>query len=151
MYRFERDRLKDLRKSCFQRELSIRFQDVDAAGIIFYPNALALCHDIYVEFLAVSGAPLHEALQGPWIAPVRHAEADYLRPLRFGDRITISIAAAHLEPIEQPTEVTLGYRVTKGEELSIVAQTVHTFVDPGTFKRVLVPDVLLRAFAPVLI
>ncbi len=43
MHRFERDELKTLTKSSFARDLSIRFQDVDAAGIIFYPRVLELC------------------------------------------------------------------------------------------------------------
>lgn len=146
MYRFERDQLKLPTMSSFRRELSIRFQDVDAAGIIFYPNVLALCHDLYVDFLAAHGSPLHETLRGPWIAPIRHAEADYLRPLRFGDRVSAEIVAAHVEP-EAPTEVTLGYRLAIQETVHAVAQTVHTFVDPATFKRVPVPDVLLTAFA----
>jgi YbgC/YbaW family acyl-CoA thioester hydrolase len=144
MFRFERDQLKQPSKSRFARELSIRFQDVDAAGIIFYPNVLALCHDVYVDFLAAHGSPLHEALKTPtWIAPIRHAEADYFRPLRFGDRVTIAIALAHVEP----SEVTLGYQVAKGEEIHAVAQTVHTFVDPATFKRVRIPDQLVEAFS----
>ena len=148
MFRFERDQLRQPTKSRFERDLSIRFQDVDAAGIIFYPNVLALCHDVYVDFLAAHGSPLHEVLQKPtWIAPIRHAEADYFRPLRFGDRVTIAIALAHLEPAELPSEVTLGYQVAKGEEIHAVVQTVHTFVDPNTFKRVRIPDRLVEAFS----
>ncbi|HEY3498401.1 MAG TPA: acyl-CoA thioesterase, partial [Polyangiaceae bacterium] len=112
MFRFERARLLQRSETAFAMELPIRFQDVDAAGIIFYPRVLELCHDTYVEFLASSGHPLQEALKGPWIMPIRHAEADYLRPLRFGDRVEVAIVAAQMGPRQPPTEVTLGYHIS---------------------------------------
>jgi 1,4-dihydroxy-2-naphthoyl-CoA hydrolase len=149
MFRFERDALRLPAANAFTRERPIRFQDVDAAGIIFYPRALELCHDVYVEFLAEVGFPLHESLAGEWIAPIRHAEADYLRPLRFGDHVEIALVAAHLGPVSPPSEVTIGYRLTSlsDGEVAIVAQTVHTFLDRKTFRRTLLPDGLERAFA----
>lgn len=148
MFRFERDALRLPSANAFTRERPIRFQDVDAAGIIFYPRALELCHDVYVEFLSDVGFPLHESLEGSWIAPIRHAEADYLRPLRFGDHVEIALVAAHLGPAAPPSEVTIGYRITSlsDGEVAIVAQTVHTFLDRQTFRRTSIPDGLDRAF-----
>jgi|SRR6185503_18268800 len=149
MFRFERDRLKQAPSGAFKLEVSVRFQDVDAAGIIFYPRALELCHDAYVAFLDQAGLPLHEIIRGPWLAPVRHAEADYLKPLRFGDRIEVALVAAHLETMPNPTEVTLGFRVARGADVAILAQTIHTFVERKSFQRTGVPDELRKALAPV--
>jgi 1,4-dihydroxy-2-naphthoyl-CoA hydrolase len=148
MFRFERERLRERSEHAFAREMPIRFQDVDAAGIIFYPRVLELCHDVYVEFLASAGFPLPEALRGPFITPIRHAEADYLRPLRFGDRVEVAIVAAHTGARSPTTEVTLGYRIANlnGNEPAAVAQTVHTFVDRKTFERVSIPEALEQAF-----
>jgi acyl-CoA thioesterase FadM len=151
MFRFDRDRLKLASSSAFKLELPIRFQDVDAAGIIFYPRALELCHDAYVAFLEHVGLPLHEVLRGPWLAPVRHAEADYLKPLRFGDRVEVALVGAHFETMPNPTEVTLGFRVARGPEAAILVQTIHTFVERKTFQRTGVPDELKKALAPVTI
>lgn len=147
MFRFERDALKQLPEGAFVRRVDVRFQDVDAAGIIFYARVLDYCHDAYVDFLAKAGFPLHEALTGPWIAPIRHAEADYLKPMRFGDRIGVALVAAHLEPAEDPTEVTIGYRIARvaDGELAAVGQTVHTFVDAATFRRTPIPEPLRNA------
>ncbi len=147
MFRFERDRLRQARGGSFARERAIRFQEVDAAGIIFYPRALELCHDLYVEFLADAGHPLHQALAGPWLAPVRHAEADYLKPLRFGDRVEVAIVAAHLGPSVPPTEVTLGFRIAvlPSREPAIIVQSVHTFVTRERFERTPVPEELIIA------
>jgi acyl-CoA thioesterase FadM len=147
MFRFERDRLRQPRGGSFARERAIRFQEVDAAGIIFYPRALELCHDLYVEFLADAGQPLHQALAGPWLAPVRHAEADYLKPLRFGDRVEVAIVAAHLGPSVPPTEVTLGFRIAllPSRDAAIIVQSVHTFVTRERFERTPVPEELIIA------
>jgi 1,4-dihydroxy-2-naphthoyl-CoA hydrolase len=147
MFRFERDAIKNSSGSVFACERSVRFQDVDAAGIIFYPRAFELCHDAYVEFLTAVGLPLHESLHGPVIAPIRHAEADYLKPLRFGDRVEVAIAAYHLGPAEPPTEVTFGFRIVRlpSREPAIVAQSVHTFVNRERFERTSVPVELITA------
>lgn len=151
MFRFERERLLQRAESAFALELPIRFQDVDAAGIIFYPRVLELCHDVYVEFLASVGYPLPEMLKGPFIIPIRHAEADYLRPLRFGDRVEVAIIAAQTGPRLPPTEVTLGYHISniENDEPAAVAQTVHTFVDRRSLERVPIPEGLERAFVAV--
>jgi acyl-CoA thioesterase FadM len=147
VFRFERDRLRQPRGGSIARERAIRFQDIDAAGIIFYPRALELCHDLYVEFMAEAGQPLHEALRGPWLAPIRHVEADYLKPLRFGDRVEVAIVAAHLGPSVPPTEITLGFRIALLPErtAAILVQSVHTFVTRDAFERTPVPDELVHA------
>ena len=145
MYRFERDTLRLRTDSAFGERRVVRFQDVDAAGIIFYPRLLEYCHDTLVAFFAAAGAPLHENLRAPsWLAPIRHAEADYFKPLRFGDPIEVAIVAAVLSD----SEVSLGFRIarTDGDEVCAVAQSVHTFVAPASFRRCPVPEPLKAAF-----
>lgn len=144
MHRFERDELKLSRPHAFVEARSIRFQDIDAAGIIFYPRILEMFHDSYAAFLAFAGAPLPEVVRaGTWIAPVRHAEADYFKPLRFGDPVTVEICRAHVAE----TEATLGYRIARSEggEVCVVGQVVHTWVDRATFKRIPIPEPVRRA------
>jgi 1,4-dihydroxy-2-naphthoyl-CoA hydrolase len=144
MHRFDRDELKLSRPQAFVDRRAIRFQDIDAAGIIFYPRVLEMFHDTYAAFLGFAGAPLPEVLRsGTWLAPVRHAEADYFKPLRFGDPVTVEICRAHLAE----TEATLGYRVARadGGEVCVVGQVVHTFVERESFKRTPIPEVVRRA------
>jgi YbgC/YbaW family acyl-CoA thioester hydrolase len=146
MYRFERDTLRQRPEFAFAEQRQIRFQDVDAAGIIFYARVLDYCHDVLVSFIAAAGTPLHEHLRKPsWLAPIRHAEADYFKPMRFGDAIEVSLVAAKLEE----SEVVLGFRMarTDSQEVCVVAQSVHAFVDPKSFQRVPVPEPLKSAFA----
>jgi 1,4-dihydroxy-2-naphthoyl-CoA hydrolase len=144
MHRFDRDELKLSRPQAFVDRRAIRFQDIDAAGIIFYPRVLEMFHDAYAAFLAFAGAPLPEVLRsGGWLAPVRHAEADYFKPLRFGDLVNVEICRAHLAE----TEATLGYRVVRSEggEVCAVGQVVHTFVERTSFRRTQIPEPVRRA------
>jgi YbgC/YbaW family acyl-CoA thioester hydrolase len=144
MHRFERDELKLSRPQAFVDRRAIRFQDIDAAGIIFYPRVLEMFHDTYAAFLAFAGSPLPEVLRnGTWLAPVRHAEADYFKPLRFGDPVSVEICRAHLAE----TEATLGYRIARAEnaEVCVVGQVVHTFVERASFKRTPIPEGVRQA------
>ena len=34
---------------------TIRFADTDAAGVVFFPNYLTICHEAYEESLAAAG------------------------------------------------------------------------------------------------
>ena len=148
MFLFERDVLRQGPRA-FKVEREVRFQDVDAAGVIFYPRLLEYFNDAYLALLSSVGQPLHASLgKSSWVSPVRHAEADFLRPLRFGDAIEVALVAVRTSPDPEPTEVTLGYRITKvaDGETAAVGQVVHTFVDSKTFKRTLIPDTIVEVY-----
>lgn len=122
----------------------VRFQDVDAAGIVFYARVFDYFHDAYVGLLRERGAPLERALRdGEWVAPLNRAEAEYLRPLRFGDQIEVAVVAVDLAE----TEYTVGYRIGLEGEPAAVGRTRHVNVDPRTFRRAAVPDILRRALS----
>jgi YbgC/YbaW family acyl-CoA thioester hydrolase len=106
---------------------AVAFQDVDAAGIVFFVRFFEYCHDALFAFLGSRGISMPEILaSGRWGAPLAHVEADYTMPLRFGDRFTVGI-----------TNVTIGgssmrvdYRVTSARDKSVCsAHMVHVFID----------------------
>ena len=141
--------------ACWSGLVEVRFQDVDAAGIVYFPRLISYFHDAYVAVLAARGLPLHELLQtSPWIAPIRRAEADFLRPVRFGDRLHASLVRAQASQ----SSISLGWRLTSGgdgcsgapaEVVHATGKTVHTFVD-RSFRRADLPDEMRRAFADAL-
>jgi acyl-CoA thioesterase FadM len=122
----------------------VRFQDVDAAGVVFYPRILELFHDAYVTFLRAAGQPLEIALKtGSWAAPIQWAEAHFLRPMRFGDVVETAVVASRV--VE--SELLLGFRTSlAGGKPAAVGRTRAVFVDLATFRRTTAPPELERLF-----
>lgn len=124
----------------------VRFQDVDAAGVVFYARVFDYFHDAYVAFLRAVGVPLEDALRdGDWAAPLKQAEAEYRRPLRFGDVITVRLTAAEVEE----TEFVIRYRIETEDGVACEGRTVHVSVDPQTFRRRALPDDLRSALGQI--
>ncbi len=136
--------LIDARESAFDFDAKVRFQDVDAAGIVYYPRIQSYFHDAYVAFLEHHGIDLAKTLsRGDWAAPIKHAEADFLSPLRFGDRFTTQVVGAKVEG----SQVSVGFRIKVGERLCAVGASVHVFVDLERFSRIELPELAKKAFA----
>lgn len=122
--------------------MNIPFQHIDAAGIVFFARVLDYFHDAYVDWLAHLGHPLPDVLkERRWAAPLVHAEADYMAPLRFGDRAT-----AHVTTVEVAARrIVVGYRLEVGDRVAAVGHTVHVFVDPRSMTPTEIPDDLATA------
>lgn len=125
----------------FVAELTVRFPDVDAAGIVYFAKAFDYAHLAWEELLRAGGLPLHEAIPGrSWILPLIHAEADYRRPMRFGERLR---AEASLADVGGST-VTLRYAIKGAEgELRATVTLVHCAVDKASTRRIALPDEVL--------
>jgi 1,4-dihydroxy-2-naphthoyl-CoA hydrolase len=121
----------------------VRFQDIDAAGIVFYPRVLEYFSDAYIAMLLARGYDLPASLaKGGVGVPLVHAEADYLHPLRFGDAMSIEVLAAK---VGGSSSFTIGYRVRSGERIAAVGQTVHVCIDRSTFKSCPIPGEIRAA------
>lgn len=116
----------------FEHPLRVRFQDVDAAGIVFYPRILEYFHDGYVAWLASLGVDLARVLaERTWAAPIRHAEAEFLRPVTFGDAVAVQVVALAADG----SDLAVGFRLAKDGKAAAVGRSVHSFVDRATWKR----------------
>lgn len=143
---FTIDELKRAPRALFSEARIIRFQDVDAAGIIFNPRVIEYFSDAYFSMVRAGGFDVPTLLRTGEVGfPVVHAEADYLAPLRFGDAIRVEIVAASVGE----TSYRLGFRV-KGpdDRAAAVGQTVQVCIDRRTFKPHPIPDDLRAILAP---
>lgn len=71
---------------------TVRFQDTDAAGVVYFANVLAMCHEAYEESLAASGINLKLFFNNPDVAiPIVHASVDFFRPMFCGDQVFIQL------------------------------------------------------------
>lgn len=134
-------------EALFAMTRPVRFQEVDAAGTIYFARVLEYFGDAYVGLLGARGIDLPALLdQGSVVAPLAHAEADYLLPLRFGDETRVEVVATHVGE----TSIRLGYRArdpSDATRVHAVGQTAHVFVDRRTFKKCPVPPAFRAALA----
>ena len=135
---FTQGELKDAPRARFAEARVVRFQDVDAAGIIFYPRVLEYFSDVYIAMLMESGWDLPAELGKDSVGtPLVHAEADYLSPLRFGDTVSVEVVGVKLGG----KSFTVGYRVRRaGGAVAAVGQTVHVCLDRASFKPHAIPE-----------
>lgn len=80
----------------FTHERPIRFADEDHAQIVYYPRFFHFFHEAFEEMFAAHGVPYRQCLDENVGWPAVHAEADYKRPVRFGDRLRIEVSVARL-------------------------------------------------------
>jgi YbgC/YbaW family acyl-CoA thioester hydrolase len=124
----------------FTARFSVRFQDVDAGGVLFFGRIYDYCHHAYEEFWGAEGVDRARFFAGAdYLVPIAHSEADYRRPIRHGDSIDVRIDVTRVGR----ASFTLRYHVTGPDgELRVEASTVHAFVDRGTMRPIPIPDPL---------
>ncbi len=87
---------------------TVRFGDTDAAGVVYFANVLAICHEAYEASLAASGLDLKAFFsQGAIAIPIVHASIDFLRPMFCGDRLLIEVLPQSLSDYE----FTINYKI----------------------------------------
>jgi YbgC/YbaW family acyl-CoA thioester hydrolase len=129
---------------------TVRFQDVDAAGILFFGRAFEYLHDAYFAFLESGGVDIARVLrEGSWAAPIAHAEADFVAPMRFGDAVAVEIERGEIGT----TSLAVLYRVagtTEQKRLFCTAKTVHVFLDGATYRPTAIPTHVRTLFESAL-
>lgn len=132
---------------------TVRFQDTDSAGVVYFANGLAIAHEAYEASLQAAGIDLKAFFKGvPGAVPIVHASVDFLRPISVGDRLEI-----HLTPHQtRPTEFEIHYQIyleAAPDKPVIKALTRHVCIDAQTRTRQELPPLLItwldRWAAPV--
>ncbi len=126
---------------------SIRFSDADPAGVLFYANIFAICHDVY-ESAVRSLAPLvPDIFNHPSYAlPIVHCTADYNKPLQPGDEVEIRLSFGKIGG----TSFQIEYDVLNADgETAARATTIHVCIDRKLGKKVALPDSWKKAFGEI--
>ena len=124
----------------FEHSLTVRFDEIDRAGIAYFGDVLKYCHHAYEELMAKVVGDLEAWFAAAdWGMPLVHCEADYKRPNAFGDRLTIELDVSRMGK----SSVTFAYRVTCGDELRATVQLVHAFVDLQSFAPIPAPQAFM--------
>jgi len=119
---------------------TIHFPDTDAAGVVFFANYLAICHEAYEEALGAAGLELRTFFADTGtVIPITQSEAEYLRPLACGDKIRVTVRPDWLTE----DAYAVRYEVTRlgpVEKLAARVRTEHVCIaTPSRERRPLPP------------
>jgi 4-hydroxybenzoyl-CoA thioesterase len=123
----------------FHFERPVRFEDVDAAQIVFFSRFLNYCHEaMEALFATLEGGYAGLIVKRKIGMPAVHVEADFTSPLRFGDVAQIGVSVDRIGK----SSTTLRYRFTQAASGVPVAVITHTVVlsDLVVLRSVPIPE-----------
>lgn len=129
--------------SSFIYQTSVRFHDVDFAGIVFFARIFFYAHDAYEAWLRSIGCYLEiPVAERGYALPFVHAEADYHEPLRAGQNVSIEVTPIAVGK----SSYTLKARIrTEPDTCNATVTTVTVCADPQTRRSQPLPDELRKA------
>jgi 1,4-dihydroxy-2-naphthoyl-CoA hydrolase len=120
----------------------IRLFHTDAANLIFFSNLFNIAYECYEEFLERSGFGVKKILKdNDFHIPVVHAEADYFKPLRIGDKVEIRLSLNS----SGKSSFTLDFVLfnESGEKTARV-RTINVVIETKSSKPIKIPSKLLK-------
>lgn len=128
----------------FAHAHTVRFAEVDPAGILFFSRVAEHCHAAYEAFVAAAGLDVPAYFGGsPWKAPIVRWEVDYHAPSRLGEALTVGIERVELGR----SSVVFQFRTVgpDGQPRSS-ARMVGVFVEGTPFAPRAIPEHVVEAF-----
>jgi 1,4-dihydroxy-2-naphthoyl-CoA hydrolase len=121
----------------YTNRVTVKLQDTDAAGILFFTNQLVFAHETYEKFMEDIDCSLARVFeQCSYHIPLVHAEADYAKPVTVGDEIDVEMTVANIGK----TSFTLDYSLTGTDGAEIGrCRTVHVTVGKSDMKKIPLP------------
>lgn len=124
----------------FSYARTIHFPDTDAAGVVFFANYLAICHEAYEEALAAAGVELGKFFSDHGIiVPVAKSEATYLRPLACGDKVRVEVRPTALSENSYALDYAIWKQQGASEKRAAAVRTEHVCISSQTRERLPLP------------
>jgi acyl-CoA thioester hydrolase len=126
--------------------LRVYYEDTDLAGIVYYANYLKFIERGRTEWVTALGVD-QAALRAETgiVFAVRRVEADYLRPARFGDLLTVG---TRLETMGG-ARIVLAQEVRRGAEVLFTAHVVLVCLGEDGHAARVPPDLRARLAPPL--
>ncbi len=118
--------------------IRVYYEDTDAAGIVYYANYFRFLERGRTEFLRSLGHDQHALMQEGIAFAVRSASAEFLKPARLDDLLTVETAIAALGR----AQLSFAQRIMRGHELLLDAKIRIACIDPAAGRPVPMPRVL---------
>jgi 4-hydroxybenzoyl-CoA thioesterase len=106
-------------------ERPIRFEEVDAAGIVFFARFLGYGHEAMEHFFGgLPGGYAHLIMQRRIGLPAVNVTMSFKSPVKYGEVLRIETSTAHLGN----RSATLRYRMFRTHDEVLAAEVEHTIV-----------------------
>jgi acyl-CoA thioester hydrolase len=119
-------------------QLRVYYEDTDAAGIVYYANYLRFIERGRTEFLRSLGHDQNVLMKEGIAFAVRSIEAEYLKPARLDDLLTVETGIAALGR----AQLTFAQRILRGHELLLDAKIRVACIDPAAGRPIRMPRAL---------
>jgi len=123
----------------------VYYEDTDAAGIVYYANYLSFLERARTEFLRSLGHSQQELMQEGVAFAVRSVSAEYLKPARLDDQLTVETTLGSLGR----AQVIFLQRIRRGEDILLDAKIRVACIDPACGKPRAMPRVIYDQFKPL--
>jgi 4-hydroxybenzoyl-CoA thioesterase len=103
----------------------IRFDDVDGAGIVYYPKFFHLCHAAFEDFFdSAASISYPDLIRGRRLGfPTVAIDSSFTAPLTYGDTAVVELSVGKIGT----TSVTFNYRIRRRRDgVACFAATVTT-------------------------
>lgn len=119
----------------FGLNLRVYYEDTDAAGIVYYANYFRFIERGRTELLRALGHDQNALMKEGIAFAVRSASAEFLKPARLDDLLTIETTVAELGR----AQVTFAQRILRDTEVLLDAKIRVVCIDPVRGKPVPMP------------
>jgi acyl-CoA thioester hydrolase len=122
----------------FAIQLRVYYEDTDAAGIVYYATYFRFIERGRTELLRSLGHDQNILMKDGIAFAVRSASAEFLKPARLDDLLTVETAIESLGR----AQVTFAQRVLRDKELLLDAKIRVACIDPARGKPIPMPRAL---------
>ncbi len=126
----------------FRRTVTIRFDEADARGVLFYGRVQALAHRVFEDFVVSELVERWEDWfeSAAFVAPIKHAEATFHRPMRPGHQYDVELSITKVGQSSFEVRTTFVDSAGAAPVLCAEARIVKAFADPATWKKMAIPS-----------
>ena len=126
----------------FETEIKIHFDEADPAGIAFSGGLFTKMHRCYEDFIVALEIDPQEFFLNPTvIVPLRHVEADYLRPLRPLQKYQVVVSVTKMSE----SSFQLQFEVKQKNQNHAVLRSTHVCCSKETLVKCPIPDHLRQS------
>lgn len=115
---------------------TIRVQDTDATGVLYFANQLQIALEAFEEFLLTQGFSFGEMVRkNQFLLPIVHTEGDFFAPLTLGDQVEVHLSFSRIGT----TSITHSSELFKQGHKVGTASIVHVVYCPNKGEAIPIP------------